>query len=250
MGRFVTNRSDVENSIKQGNWVVAFSQRELTETDALEALVAAGVSIYTDQPEVLFAYLDELVTESIDGLEAAIAQTLESQVETEVENFAIPLIKNFLSGRTAGEQSENFGDYGIKAGVAQFIGHNEEFNPVANPGGILGGDTGAWQQIGPNLISYCPYVGLRYQSTGGGGGGGLAPGQHAPVDLNRWCRSVHGPNASAVLKTHNVDGWVCRLDGTDFPIDVQAAARMEYGQNVNVAYTNFNDPDSWYAYRE
>jgi len=33
MGRFVTNRNDVENQIRQGNWVVAFSQRALTESD-------------------------------------------------------------------------------------------------------------------------------------------------------------------------------------------------------------------------
>lgn len=58
MGRFVTNRGKIENEIKHGNWVVAFSNRELTETDALGALVATGLAIYTDQPEILFGYLD------------------------------------------------------------------------------------------------------------------------------------------------------------------------------------------------
>jgi hypothetical protein len=83
-----------------------------------------------------------------------------------------------------------------------------------------------------------------------GQGVGIAPGVHAPIDLNRWCKAVHGPDAFAVVNTPNAYGWVCRVDGTDFPIDVQAAARMEYGPSVNVAFANFNDPYSWYAYQE
>jgi hypothetical protein len=65
-------------------------------------------------------------------------------------------------GRSQGQSTETLGHYGVKAGVAQFIGHNEEWNPVAHPERWLTGDTGDWQQVGPGLVSYCPYVGLRY----------------------------------------------------------------------------------------
>jgi hypothetical protein len=165
MGRFVTNRDDVEAGIRQGNWVVAFSQKELTETDALEALVAVAASVYTDQPEIVFGFLEGILDESIDGIEAAVAETMSAEVRSQIENFAIPYIKNKLLGRSPGESTETFGSYGVKAGLAQFIGHNEEWNPVANPGGIFGGDTGAWEQVGPGLVSYCPYVGIRFLSS-------------------------------------------------------------------------------------
>jgi Ricin-type beta-trefoil lectin domain-like len=186
MGRFVSNRNDVENGIRQGGWVVAFSQRELTETDALGALIATGVAIYTDQPEIIFAYLDELLDESIHGLEAAIQQTITAEVQTQIQNFAIPIIKGLLNGRSPGESQETLGHFGVKAGLAKFIGHNEEWNPVANPGGILSGDTGAWQQVGPGLVSYCPYVGIRYLQTpsGSGGGGGVGPSTAASYIVN------------------------------------------------------------------
>lgn len=169
MGKFVTNRDDVEAHIRQGNWVVAFSNRELTETDVLGLLVASGVAYFTDQPEVVIEYLDELVRESIQGMETSIAQTLPPKVQNVVSNFAIPYLRALLQGRSPGEQATQFGDFGIKAGLAQFIGHNEVWNPIANPGGIVHGDTGAWQQVGPGLVSYCPYVGIRYRSGGSGG---------------------------------------------------------------------------------
>src|SRR5437763_702960 len=98
MGRFITNQNEIKDGITQNNWKVAFSQRELTESDALEALVVVFGAIYTDQPEAIFAYLEGLLEESIAGLEAAIGQTLASEVRSEAEAFAIPLIKQFLSG--------------------------------------------------------------------------------------------------------------------------------------------------------
>ncbi len=68
-----------------------------------------------------------------------------------------------------------------------------------------------------------------------------------PIDLNRWCKTVHGPNATAVVQTPTVYGWVCRVNGTDFPIDVLAAAKLEYGPNVTVAFSDANNPYSWFA---
>jgi hypothetical protein len=167
MGRFVTNRDDVESQIRQDHWIVAFSKRELTETDALGALVAVGAAIYTDQPEIVAAYLDELLDESITGMEQAIEQTMATDLIDEIKNYAIPIIKNYLFGFSPGESSATFGHFGIKAGLAQFIGHNEEWNPVANPGDLFsGGDAGEWQQVGPGLVSYCPYVGIRFIQSG------------------------------------------------------------------------------------
>jgi hypothetical protein len=211
MGRFVTNRNDVESQICQDHWIVAFSQRELTETDALEALIAVGAAIYTDQPEIVAEYLDELVDESITGMEQAIEQTIATDLIDEIKNYAIPIIKNYLFGFSAGESSNTFGHFGIKAGLAQFIGHNEEWNFIANPGDLFsGGDAGEWQQVGPGLVSYCPYVGIRFIQSGGGqpppvGGETIAPvgGWVVLDDQNGYWYSNIPNNASQKLNELN-----------------------------------------------
>jgi hypothetical protein len=165
MGRFVSNRIDVEAGIKQGNWIVAFSARELTETDLATGIVATGVSIYTGSPELVFAWIDELISESIAGLESGIASTFTAEARSQAENFAIPIIKSLLQNASPGESQETFGHFGIKAGLAKFIGHNEEWNIIAHPGNIGdaigalfgggggGSDVGEWQQYGPGLVS-------------------------------------------------------------------------------------------------
>jgi hypothetical protein len=69
-----------------------------------------------------------------------------------------------------------------------------------------------------------------------------------PIDLDRWCQARYGPFARAVVRRPNVYGWVCFVDGREFPIDVADAARMEYGPLAKVAFRDWNDPYSWYAY--
>ena len=69
-----------------------------------------------------------------------------------------------------------------------------------------------------------------------------------PIDLNRWCKWKYGASAYAVVKTPNAYGWVCIANGQEFPIDVAEAARLEYGPNAKVAFRNWNDPYSWYAF--
>jgi len=69
-----------------------------------------------------------------------------------------------------------------------------------------------------------------------------------PIDLNFWCHTKYGPGASAVVRQPTAYGWVCVANGRDWPIDVAEAARMEYGPNAMVAYRDWNDAYSWYAY--
>jgi hypothetical protein len=72
---------------------------------------------------------------------------------------------------SVGESNERFGHFGVKAGVAKFIGHNEEWNPLAHLERLPFGDAGEWQQVGPGLVSYCPYLGIRYATAPGSDSG-------------------------------------------------------------------------------
>ena len=69
-----------------------------------------------------------------------------------------------------------------------------------------------------------------------------------PIDLDRWCQARYGPCARAAVKQPNVYGWVCFVNGREFPIDVADAARMQYGPSAKVAFRDYNHPYSWYAY--
>jgi len=40
------------------------------------------------------------------------------------------------------------------------------------------------------------------------------------------------------------------VNGQYYSIDVADAARMEYGPGIKVGYGNWNDPYSWFAYRD
>jgi hypothetical protein len=69
-----------------------------------------------------------------------------------------------------------------------------------------------------------------------------------PIALDRWCKKTHGPSAYAKVKNHNAYGWVCVVDGKELPISVLDAARLQYSPRAKVAYRDWNDPYSWYAY--
>lgn len=62
-------------------------------------------------------------------------------------------------------------------------------------------------------------------------------GQHdqrgLTLDLNRECRALHGPNASAVTVRQDAYGWVCRIPGKrDGSVDMRAACRRTYGDGA------------------
>lgn len=161
MGRFISNRNDVKSQIEDGGWRCAYG-RELTVQDAVEGAVAAGVSIYTGSPEVVLAWLDNLVNESLIQMETNIAMTFTADARQAVEQFAWEVIANLVQGQNLGERFKELGQWHFKAGLTQFMGQNQEWNPVANVGNILdGGDAGEWVDLGPPIPSLCPYVGLQ-----------------------------------------------------------------------------------------
>ncbi|HZZ80222.1 MAG TPA: hypothetical protein VFE62_17035 [Gemmataceae bacterium] len=180
---FRTNRSDVENQVRQGGWAIAFGG-ELTEFDIAEGAVAAGVSIFTDNPGPVMAWLDQLISESLAQMGNSIAANFAPVARQQAEQFARGVIANLLRGRNVGEQFLDLFHFNLKAGVAQFVGQNTQFIPNASVGGfenfITSGDTGGSEQpVGPNIFSWCPYVGLRFNPSVG------APPPPPPAALQR-----------------------------------------------------------------
>lgn len=158
--KFETNRNDVQNNIRSGGWVVAFSNRELTETDAAWGVISAVLSYFTGGA-AFDAWLSDLINESLVGMEESIRDTFSENTRQEAIQFSDDVITNLLQLKNVGEQIHDFFQYDFKAGVTQYIGQNFTWIPNFSPEG------GFWQFVPPNQISYCPYVGLRYNKSTG-----------------------------------------------------------------------------------
>ena len=145
MGSWESNKEDVKVRIREGNWKVAFG-REITYDDVAEAVATAGESI------------DQLVTESVNQMEESIRDTITPEVKREAAQYAQRVIRNLIQGKNVGEQVHDIGRFNFKAGIAEFIGKNFVWIPN------LSREGGYWQFVPPNVISYCPYVGFRFNT--------------------------------------------------------------------------------------
>ena len=236
MGRFITDRDTVENSIRNNGWVVAFG-RELTYQDAATGLVASGVSIYTSNPAAVMAWLDDLVTQCVQTMGLAIAQTFTPTVRNVAESFAVNVIRGLLSGQVSGESFQNLTNTQFKAGVAKFTGQNQEWNPIANLGNLS--NAGEWENLGPPVISLCPYVGIQVPSVGSGGGIGLRIGQIQIVndyggDVNIFL--YHPQNPGTVFANWHVlasqSTFLALATGTNITIGSDWGIQIKFGNGV------------------
>jgi hypothetical protein len=117
-------------------------------------------------------WLDDLITKSLDQMEASIINTFTPEAQQEASQFAKGVITNLLTGKNTGEQFLDLFNFNFKAGVAQFIGQNCACVPNLPTnipdviGDIHSGNTGCHNEC-VNQISYCPYVGLRFNQSVG-----------------------------------------------------------------------------------
>jgi len=176
-GKFETNRNNVQNNIRSGGWVVAFSNRELTETDATWGVITAVVSYFTGGT-AFSIWLEELIRQSLAGMAESIENTFTPVAVQEAINFADNVITNLLQGKNSGEQFLDLFYVNFKAGVAQYIGQN--FTWICNP---FSSDGGFWQVDTQNQISYCPYVGMRLNPNIG------SPTPSPPLKRIQWIES-------------------------------------------------------------
>ena len=64
---YETNKFDLKAQVESGGWVVAWSE-DITETDALRGVVAAGISVYSGNPAPFNAWCNQLIDRTISSL--------------------------------------------------------------------------------------------------------------------------------------------------------------------------------------
>jgi hypothetical protein len=158
LSNYWTNKWEKKDEIREGGWKVAWG-RELTETDAIEGTVAAGISIYTGNAAALTAWIKNLVAESVNQMSSSIQNTFTEAAKEQAIALAKTTISNLLHGQTSGSQLLQFGNVQFKAGVGKYAGKNRQWIPN------LSAEGGYWQTLSTTW-AYQPYVALRFASAG------------------------------------------------------------------------------------
>ena len=67
------------------------------------------------------------------------------------------------------------------------------------------------------------------------------------LDFNAYCRSMG--DTGARLTADNAYGWICSAAGKPHPINVDQGCQWQYSApNARAAFSDLNNPCSWYCY--
>lgn len=119
---YESNKGDLKKDVVEGGWKAAWAD-DITETDAAEGLVAAGVSIYSGNPATFYAWVDALVKRTITSLQDS-AASVAPEIQSQIEDSASQAIKTALQGKSAHEVVKSFGQVDMKAGAIRYSGRN------------------------------------------------------------------------------------------------------------------------------
>jgi hypothetical protein len=170
MANYETDKWEIKEQIKAGGWKVA-EGGELTETDVIQGVVAAGISIYTGNSAPFVAWLKALVTNCLSQLASNIQTQFTEAARQQAIAVAETTIRNLLSQKSSGAEFLNFGSIQFKAGVAKYMGRNRVWVPNLSLEG------GYWQTLS-TTHAWQPYVAMRFVSSSPGTTpGGSPPGQ-------------------------------------------------------------------------
>lgn len=180
-GKFVTNKWEKKAAVRNGGWYVAYG-RELTETDVIHGLVAAGISIYTSNSVVVSTWAQNLIKESIVEMQTSLGQVsnqfgLEAQRRS--RNLAIHVIRDLLRGKRPGVSGIlRHGVVEFKAGVSEYNGRNQVWDPTY--GCSFGNFThcGGYRTISTTW-ALVPYVAIRFRP-------GVSPRPPTHIAQNRY----------------------------------------------------------------
>ena len=211
MGKYITNKWDKKIEIEAGGWVAAWSD-DISETDAINGVVAAGVSIYTGSAAVFIAWVKQLVERTIDSLISSASREFPDAVFDKVLPLATDTIKAAIEGKDAKEVLKQYDTVDFKAGAIRYSGRNYEWNAFAQ----------RYDPFGPPTWGMKPYVAFRWRGSVTPGTPPTTPGTPptTPPGTPPTTPSVHPPEnpAFGVLKVKivNKTSMTLRIKSTRF----------------------------------
>ena len=118
-GRYETNKFDLKAQVEGGGWTTSWSD-DISETDAAQGVVAAGVSIYTANSGPFIIWVEQLVQRTVNSISA----DLTGNALQEAEKLARQIIYDAVSGKSAKEITKQFDTVDFKAGAIKYSGRN------------------------------------------------------------------------------------------------------------------------------
>lgn len=150
---YETNKPERKAKVEEGGWVVAWAD-DVSETDAITGVVAAGVSIYAGNPAPFLQWVEALVQRTIDSLINSAQGVFPNAILGQVKQLAADTIKSAVSGKSAKEVLKEYDTVDFKAGAIKYEGKN-------TAGGVTISTT--W--------GIKPYVAFRWRGSGPPGSG-------------------------------------------------------------------------------
>lgn len=152
---YKTNKFDLMNNVASGGWKVAWAD-DVTETDAAKGVVAAGVSVYLENPGPFLEWVRSLVRRTIDSLRDDAKRQFPAYMENQLKSLAADAIRSAIQGRSANEVLRRYDTFDFKAGAIRYSGGNYLEGQLITP-----------------TFGIKPYIAIRWRgSTGGNTGGG------------------------------------------------------------------------------
>jgi hypothetical protein len=69
------------------------------------------------------------------------------------------------------------------------------------------------------------------------------------IDVQAYCRKVHGDSANVVHRRNEAGSWVCVLRAREYPVDMKDACAVQYGAGYTAIVANQRDSFSWSCVR-
>jgi hypothetical protein len=119
---YETNKFDFKAKQEAGGWILAWSD-DISETDAIKGVVAAGISVYTGSP-AFGLWVDNLVDKTIQSTTRSAGVRFPDNIQRQVSNIAQEVISAAIQGKSAKSALKSFDTVDFKAGAIRYTGGN------------------------------------------------------------------------------------------------------------------------------
>ncbi|CAK8722638.1 YEATS family protein [Candidatus Electronema halotolerans] len=150
-----SSRKAAEEGVETGGWQVAYSD-ELTEQEAVQGLVAPGVSLYAERGgrdmDAVHDWADSLVRQAVALLPRRTARELDRKEQFQARRFTIRTIRGLLRSQLAGEELKDLDTLELKAGLMEYRDRSRRRDRDRDD---------HWQGRRRSEQLFVPYVGIR-----------------------------------------------------------------------------------------
>ena len=220
---YKTNKFELVAKQENGGWVLAWS-KDITETDAINGVVAAGISIYTGGA-AFSLWVSELVDRTINSVADSGRRRFPEYVRVQSKELAQQVIYAAIQGKSPQQALKNFDTVDFKAGAIRYTGGNYV------------GD----QLVGPHTWGMKIYLGFRVRPSGQGTASGQGAGhpQAAAVGLGGPFSFYRQQDRPEVYLVWYRSGFFCHVRNPEQMNAYGGFGKVQVVERLNLNRANF-----------